>query len=37
MRAASARMFEGKDSRFNLFWVRNDKHMSGVGILLVEK
>ena len=33
-RGASARLVEGKDSRFKLFWVGNDEGMSGVGILL---
>ena len=36
-RGASARLVEGKDSRFKLFWVGNDKGMGGVGILLAEK
>ena len=36
-RGASARLVEGKDSRFKLFWVGNDKGMGGVGILSAEK
>ena len=36
-RGASTRLAEGKDSRFKLFWVGNDKGMGGVGILLAEK
>ena len=36
-RGASARLVEGKDSRFKLFWVGNDRGMGGVGILLAEK
>ena len=34
---ASARLVEGKHSRYKLFWVGNDKGMGGVGILLAEK
>ena len=34
---ASARLVEGKDPRFKLFWVGNHKGMDGVGILLAEK
>ena len=36
-RGASARLVEGKDSRYKLFWVGNDKGMGSVGILLAEK
>ena len=36
-RGASARLVEGKDSRYKMFWVVNDKGMGGVRILLVEK
>ena len=36
-RGASARLVEGKDSRYKMFWVGNGKSMSGVGILLAEK
>ena len=36
-RGASARLVEGKDSRYKMFWVGNGKSMSGVGILLTEK
>ena len=32
-RGVSAKFVEGKDSRFRLFWVGNDKGMGGVGIL----
>ena len=35
-RGASARMIEGKDSRYKLFWVGNDKGTGGVGVLLSE-
>ena len=35
-RGASARLVEGKDSRFKLFQAGNDKSMGGVGILLAE-
>ena len=36
-RGASARLVEGKDSTYKMFWVVNDKGMGGVRILLVEK
>ena len=36
-RGVSSRLVEGTDSRFQLFWVGNDKGMGGVGILLAEK
>ena len=36
-RDASASLVKGKDSRFKLFWVGNDKDMGGVRILLAEK
>ena len=36
-RGASARLVEGKDSRYKLFWVGNEKGMGCVGILLAEK
>ena len=36
-RGASVRLVEGKDSRYNLLWVGNDKDMGGVIILLAEK
>ena len=36
-RGASVRLVEGKDSRYNLFWVGNDKDMGGAIILLAEK
>ena len=36
-RGASVRLVEGKDSRYKLFWVGNDKDMGGVIILLAEK
>ena len=36
-RGASARLVVGKDSRYKLLWVGNDKNMGGAGILLAEK
>ena len=36
-RCASARLVEGKDCRFKLFWVGNDEGMGGVRVLLAEK
>ena len=36
-RGVFGRLVEGKDSRFNLFWVGNDKGMGEVGMLLAEK
>ena len=32
-RGASARLVEGNDSGYKLFWVGNDKVMGGAGIL----
>ena len=34
--SASAHMIEGKDSRYKIFWVGNEKGGGGVGILLSE-
>ena len=36
-RGACARLVEGKDSRYKMFWVGNDKSIDSVGILLAEK
>ena len=36
-RRASVRLVKGKDSRYKVFWVRNDKGMGRVGISLAEK
>ena len=36
-RGASARMIEGKDSRYKLFWVGNKNGTGGVGVLLSEE
>ena len=36
-RDASARLVKGKDFRYKMFWVENEKDMGGVRILLVEK
>ena len=36
-RDASARLVKGKDSRYKMFWVGNDKGMGGIEILLAEK
>ena len=36
-RGASAHMIEGKDSRYKIFWVGNEKGGGGVGILLLEE
>ena len=36
-RGASARLVKGKDFRYKMFWVENEKDMGGVRILLVEK
>ena len=36
-RGASARLVEGKDSRYKMFWEGNGKGMSDVWILLAEK
>ena len=36
-RGASARMIEGKDSRYKIFWIENEKGRCGVGILLSEE
>ena len=35
-RGASARMINGKDSRYKLFWVGNKEGTAGVGVLLAE-
>ena len=34
---ASARMIDGKDTRYKLFWIGNDGGTGGVGILLSEE
>ena len=36
-KVASARLVEGKDSRYKMFWVVNGKGMGGVETLLAEK
>ena len=36
-RGASGRLVEGKDSRYKVLWVGNEKGMGDVGMLLVEK
>ena len=36
-RGASARKIEGKNSRYKIFWVGNEKGRGGVGILLSEE
>ena len=36
-RGASARMLNGKESRYKFFWVGNDTGTGGVGLLLAEK
>ena len=36
-RSAFARMIEGKDLRYKIFWVGNEKCRGGVGIFLFEE